>query len=174
VSGISNNVVSTLPMGDVVGIARSFQGMSPDNIQTATITGEWRSPYVWPDEERKATLIDAFVSGGSFDGPAEPDAGIDPAGVTVTVRNGAGLEGVASSAAAVLTGAGFNVTNVGNANQFVYDQTLVVYDEERTLADAVLEVLPKGEVVASRGMYEFSTDVLVVVGKDWSSVSTTP
>lgn len=174
VSGISKNVVSTLPMGDVVSIARSLQGMDPDALQTATITGEWRSPYVWPDEERKAMLIDAFISGGSFDGSAKPDTGIDPAGVTVTVRNGAGLEGVASSAAAVLTGAGFNVTNVGNANQFVYDRTLVVYDEERALADTVLKALPKGEVVASRGMYEFSTDVLVVVGKDWSSVSTTP
>lgn len=174
VNGISNNVVSTLPMGDVVSIARSFQGMASENVQTATITGEWRSPYVWPDEERKAMLIDAFMSGGSFDGPTQPDTGIDPAGVTITVRNGAGLEGVASSAAAVLTGAGFNVTNVGNANQFVYDRTLVVYDEERALADAVLKKLPTGEVVASRGMYEFSTDVLVVVGKDWSSVSTTP
>jgi hypothetical protein len=148
--------------------------MASENVQTATITGEWRSPYVWPDEERKAMLIDAFMSGGSFDGPTQPDTGIDPAGVTITVRNGAGLEGVASSAAAVLTGAGFNVTNVGNANQFVYDRTLVVYDEERALADAVLKKLPTGEVVASRGMYEFSTDVLVVVGKDWSSVSTTP
>ena len=119
-------------------------------------------------------LIDAFLSGGNFDGTVQTDTGVDPAGVTVTVRNGAGLEGVASSAAAFLTGAGFNVTNVGNANQFVYDRTLVVYDEERALADAVLKALPKGEVVASRGMYEFSTDVLVVVGKDWSSVSTTP
>ncbi|HZL04584.1 MAG TPA: LCP family protein [Coriobacteriia bacterium] len=174
VNGISKNVVSTLPMGDVVTIARAFQGMNPDDLQTATITGEWRSPYVWPDEERKAMLIEAFISGGSFDGETAPDAGIDPSGVTVTVRNGAGIEGVATSAASILTAAGFNVTNVGNANQFVYDRTLVVYDEERALADTVLKALPKGEVVASRGMYEFTTDVLVVVGKDWSTTSTTP
>lgn len=174
VSGLSKNVVTTLPMGDVVRIARSFQGMNPDDLQTATITGEWRSPYVWPDEGRKAMLVEAFTSGGSFDATTTPGVGIDPAGVTVTVRNGAGIEGVASSAANVLVSAGFNVGEVGNANQFVYDRTLVVYDEDSALADAVAAALPIGEVVASRGMYSFSTDVLVVVGKDWPAAAATP
>ncbi len=88
--------------------------------------------------------------------------------MTVTVRNGAGIEGVASDAAAALTGSGFAVGEVGNADQFVYDETLVVYSgEDSSAADLVVSKLDRGRVVQSRGMYSFSTDVLVVVGKDW-------
>jgi len=58
---------------------------------------------------------------------------------------------------------------VGNANQFVYDETLVVYKTGREVAVQVAEDLPKARVVESRGMYEFTSDILVVIGKDWAA-----
>jgi len=61
------------------------------------------------------------------------------------------------------------VGEVGNANQFVYDETLVVYTSDRTAALAVAAALPTARVVDSRGMYLFSTDLLVVVGKDYAT-----
>jgi len=85
----------------------------------------------------------------------------------VTVRNGAGVSGIASQAAARLQANGFQVPEVGNANQFVYDETLVVYRDDEEAARMVAGTLPHGRLVPGRGMYTFSTDVLVVVGKDW-------
>ena len=75
--------------------------------------------------------------------------------------------GVASEAADVITAEGFPVDEVGNANQFVYQETLVVYREDQAWAEAVAQALPVAKVIPSRGMYLFDTDVLVVVGKDW-------
>jgi hypothetical protein len=99
---------------------------------------------------------------------------MDPADVSVTVRNGAGIEGVAAEAAELLTGAGFTVGEVGNADQFVYEETLVVYSgDDRSGADLIASQLDRGRVVQSRGMYSFNTDVLVVVGKDWYTAEAT-
>jgi hypothetical protein len=95
----------------------------------------------------------------------------------VTVRNGAGIEGSAAAAAGILRTAGYAVGEVGNANQFVYDETLVVYKNSREAAVQVAEALPRARVVESRGMYVFSSEILVVVGKDyetWGASSTTP
>lgn len=173
VNGISKYVSSTLPAADMIRVAQSLQGIESQNIQTATITGEWKSPYVWPDEERLAFLVDAFTQGRSFDETSTAEQGITPADVSVTVRNGAGVSGVAGSAADALGRAGFDVGDVGNANQFVYDKTIVVYKENgKAMAEAVAEALPVADLVPDRGMYTFSTDILVVVGKDWASAMT--
>jgi hypothetical protein len=134
--------------------------------------GEWKSPYVWPDEDRKEFLVAAMTAGLPFDTTATVETAIDPSAVTVTVRNGAGIEGCASAAAAILTGAGYAVGEVGNANQFVYDETLVVHSGNAAAATAVAAALPKARVVESRGMYSFTTDVLVVVGKDYDTWET--
>lgn len=174
ITAISEYMSSTLPAGEIVRIARALQGISPDDIYAATIPGTWKSPYVYPDTEKMQQLVAAMQEGRSFESTptAEP---IVPSQVSVTVRNGAGISGVAASAADILKRAGFNVAEVGNANQFVYDRTLVVYasEAEKTKAEAVAAALPVADLVPSRGMYSFKTDVLVVVGKDWASATAT-
>ena len=86
----------------------------------------------------------------------------------MTVRNGAGLHGVASAAQTSSSSAGFKVPETGNAQRFVYPQTLVIYKDNLPAAEAVQQALVgTGRVVKGRGMYSFKTDVLVVVGKDW-------
>lgn len=174
INGISKHISTTMPVADMIRVAQTLQGIEPDNIQTATLTGEWKSPYVYPDEERLAFLVDAFKNSRPFEETsATVDAVIAPSSVSITVRNGAGISGVAASASDVLTKAGFDVSEVGNANQFVYDKTIVVYkDNGKAMAEAVAAALPAADLVPSRGMYEFSTDILVVVGKDWKSVAT--
>jgi len=165
-------------VGDLIDLANALRDVGSDKMETATLLGEWRSPYVWTDEENKAFLIDAMLNGRSFDETATAEAGtIAPATVSVTVRNGAGIEGSAAAAAGILRTAGYAVGEVGNANQFVYDETLVVYKNSREAAVQVAEALPRARVVESRGMYVFSSEILVVVGKDyetWGASSTTP
>jgi LCP family protein required for cell wall assembly len=162
-----------MKMGELVDLGNALRDIGGDNIETATLLGEWRSPYVWTDEESQAFLIDAMMNGRSFDDTATAEPGlIDPATISVTVRNGAGIEGCATAAADILRADGYALGEVGNANQFVYDETLVVYRSGREVAIQVAEALPKARVVESRGMYEFVTDILVVVGKDYAEWNT--
>jgi len=57
-------------------------------------------------------------------------------------------------------------------NQFVYDETLVVYKgEDEHKAEMVIAALGQGRAVNYRGMYTFDSEVLVVVGRDWDSGS---
>ncbi|MGB4594025.1 MAG: LCP family protein [Coriobacteriia bacterium] len=173
INGVSKHVSTTMPVADMIRVAQTLQGIEPDNIQTATLTGEWKSPYVYPDEERLAFLVDALENGRPFDETATAEAAITPSSISITVRNGAGISGVAARASDVLRRAGFDVSEVGNANQFVYEKTIVVYkDGGKAMAEAVAAALPAADLVPSRGMYDFSTDILVVVGKDWKSVAT--
>jgi hypothetical protein len=144
------------------------------NVETATLEGEWRSPYVWLDEEKKEQLVSAMLEGRRFDESAveEPEE-IDRATISVTVRNGAGIEGSAGTTSDILAALGYTITEVGNANQFVYEETLVVYSTDHAAAVQVASDLPKAKVVESRGMYAFSTDILVVVGDDYATWDTT-
>lgn len=172
VKDVSQYMSTDMSMGQIVDVAMALRDMGGSNVQTATVMGEWKSPYVWPDEDLKTFLVDAMVAGRGFDETATVDATIAPSSVTVTVRNGAGIEGCATAAADILKGGGYAVGEVGNANQFVYDETLVVYATDRAAAVQVASALPKARIVESRGMYSFSTDVLVVVGKDYSTWET--
>ncbi len=91
-----------------------------------------------------------------------------PAQVTVTVRNGSGISGAAKQAAAILKAQGFRAPSVGNTNQNVYQKTMIVYKTDSAPAQLVGTYMPRAtKLVASRGMYTFTTDVLVIVGKDW-------
>ena len=113
------------------------------------------------------TLVGRMRTGEPFGRVAVVVKSVPPGSVTVAIQNGAGEDGVAGEAARILTREGYIVRAVGNANQFVYDKTLVVYVKDRRAAESVADALAVGKVVASRGMYAFTTDVLVVVGKDW-------
>ncbi|MCE5191161.1 MAG: LCP family protein [Actinomycetia bacterium] len=160
-----------MSVNEMLDLVMALKGINGNDLQTATVTGVWKTPYVWTDEKEKARLVAAFNAGRPFDATSTVGTAVEPSTVSVTVRNGAGQEGVASSASSILKSAGFVIGEVGNANQFVYDKTLVVYkdDANKAAADLVASKLPTGSVVASRGMYSFTTDVLVVVGKDWKA-----
>jgi LCP family protein required for cell wall assembly len=168
---IAKYTATNMSVSEMLDVILALKGIGSADIQTATIVGEWKSPYVWTDEEEKDRLVALFNAGEAFEASSTVSTAVQPSTISVTVRNGAGQEGVALSASTILTAAGFTVGEVGNANQFVYDKTLVVYktDANKAAADLVASKLPTGNVVASRNMYEFTTDVLVVVGKDWKA-----
>jgi LCP family protein required for cell wall assembly len=173
VKDVAQYMSTDMTISQIVDVAMALRDMGGSNVQTATIMGEWKSPYVWPDEERKEFLVNAMIQGLDFDTTTTVETNIEPANVTVTVRNGAGIEGCATAAADILRDKGYAVGEVGNANQFVYDDTLVIYSSDRAAAVDVASALPKAKVVESRGMYSFATDVLVVVGKDYKTWYTT-
>ena len=116
---------------------------------------------------------------------AQVDAGLDPAQTSetsgggsdaiapssyqVTIRNGSGVIGCAAQAADKLSAAGYVVIETGNANAFVYNETLVIYndDADANVAADVVDKLGVGRTVQNPGSYTFDGDILVMVGGDW-------
>lgn len=175
---IAGYTSTSMSVGEMLEVVQALKGIGGADVQTATIIGEWRSPYVWTDETEKARLVSAFKEGRSFDESSTVSSTPEPADITVTIRNGAGLAGVAAECSGILESRGFQIGEVGNANQFVYDKTIVVYNgDDSAAAQVVAAALPDADLVPSRGMYSFTTRILVVVGKDWAEkneVTTVP
>lgn len=98
---------------------------------------------------------------------------VDPGSFTITVRNGSGVTGGAGQIADALKDRGFDVTETGNTDTYVYDETLVVYNDDafEAAAETVVASLGLGRTVPGAGFYTFDTDVLVVLGKDWKPTS---
>jgi hypothetical protein len=181
IAAIQPYVQTDMRLMDMIRTAQALKSAGSKRLYTATVQGEWRSPYVWADEDQLKKALEAFNAGRPFDATATVEGATavtgsenptivqsQPKDITVTVRNGAGISGCAKQASSILKARRFNVTEVGNANQFVYENTTIVYKSNRSAAEKVAEVLPPGaKLVESRGMYSFKTDVLVVIGKDW-------
>lgn len=184
VSAAAPHLSTDMSLMEMMRTAQALKNAGSGKVYTTTFPGEWRSPFIWPDEAAKAKILEKFNAGEPFKkkkpkasaattgtsqvDAQQPPAAKKPSQITVAVRNGAGIVGCAKQAASILKTRAFKVEDVGNANQFVYDKTLVVYKKDRDSATLVASALPPGtKLVESRGMYAFDSDVLVVVGKDW-------
>jgi len=86
--------------------------------------------------------------------------------VIVEVLNGCGRGGIGDRASEFLTDKGFDVMFIGNADDFQYDQTLVIERSgDRTKAAAIAEALGVGQVILQSNRSSF-VEVTVVLGKD--------
>jgi hypothetical protein len=102
---------------------------------------------------------------------------LDTAGITgegsavVEVLNGCGSRGIADRVCELLIARGFDVMFVGNADDFLYDRTLVV-DRVGDLskATAVAEAIGAGAVISQQNSASF-VETTVVLGKDMTTVA---
>ena len=184
VSALVNNVKTDMPIEQILGIVGQFNGMKPNGVETVTLPSDpkmiGKVAYVIVDTSKMDAMLERFAAGQplkpgdttSSDQTATTSTvasgSAQPINATATVRNGMGKKGVAAQAASELTQAGFTVKEVGNTAKPVYDQTLIIYKADRTSAELVEQTLGFGKIVASRGLYSFTTDVMLVVGKDWT------
>jgi LCP family protein required for cell wall assembly len=193
VNGIAPYIKTDMSIMDLLKTAVTMKDAGAKSMYTATVGGEWISPYIIPDEDKLHTLVENFKDGVPFDksaniatevnpgattsvattktaaaNAATVSSAVKPSSIKITVRNGAGVSGYGAQAASILKAKGFKVKSVGNANQSVYKQTLVVYKKNLAGAKAVAAVLiPGAKIVKNRGLYTSPTEILVVVGKDW-------
>lgn len=115
-------------------------------------------------------ISDQFKNGQNMDASVDT-SGVNKSAVSIIVLNGAGADGYSAQAAQVLTNAGYTIKDTGNAESFVYDETLVIYrsDDDKLAAEAIVQDLGTGRAVAAGVYYNLSTNIQVVVGKDWTS-----
>lgn len=140
---------------------------------TSTVPGS--NSYVgddtfWSTGSSFSQVLEEFKAGEDMDITVDT-SGVDKSAVSIIVLNGAGTDGYSAQAAEVLTSNGFTVQETGNAESFVYDETLVIYrsEEDKTAAEAIVQALGTGRTVSAGVYYSLTTNIQVVVGKDWTS-----
>ncbi len=183
INAVADDITTNMSLTDLADLALEMRGMKSTDIQSATLPS---TPtyingvsYVQIDQAGMDAMLSRMQAGGplvpgstSTTTTAGSTSASSPApsGITITIRNGAGVSGLAKEAATYFKAHGFKIESTGNASQFVYGQTFVVY-KTATQADAgvVANALGFGKVIPAAGMYSFKGDVLVVIGKDWKN-----
>lgn len=115
-----------------------------------------------------ASIIAMLEAGQQVESLSADITPADPGSFTVEVQNGTAIDGAASLTSDNLKALGFNVVAVGNAEQSVYTETLVIYkgDEGPSRAKAVINALGVGRAVSDM-YYSFDPDILVILGSDY-------
>ncbi len=194
VRALSECVTTDMGIDQIIAIAQSMRGIDASNdIYTATIPSE--SEYideVWyeiVDETALKKMIKRIDAGLA---PTEEDEIDDATGTilatagtgsaatqntysvdrsdTIRIRNGNGTDGVCADAEVILKEMGYRNFDTGNADNFNYPNTLVIYKEDKKAdyASQIVEALGVGQALKDDGTYLFDSDFLIVIGADWA------
>lgn len=196
VTNMADMTFTNMNLTTIIQLAQSFQGLQEDSIHTyylPSTTSEMNGiSYVIADDTQFPQLIQSIASGNypppqddnysgvvpdsyvassttTTDQLAGQTSQIQPSKYVVDVRNGFGVSGSAQSVADMLSIAGYQEGEVGNANAYVYNTTLVIYKDpaNKQVAEDIRQRLGYGKTLSSDGLYTFDGDILVVVGADF-------
>lgn len=180
---LASHLSTDMTARELQGMLDKLHGMNASNLYTAQIDGYEQKTT---EHGYTAMLFVPSTSGitslmASVDAGANPSAGnaaqdassIDKESFEITVRNGSGITGGATALADILTNAGYIVAETGNADSYVYTETLVIYLDSsyKQACESIVQTLGTGRVVNGVNGYTFDTEVLVVLGSDWKPLS---
>ena len=177
VDAIADSIGTDLSSGDLINLLGLMKDAGAGSIVYGHVPGyelaRGSAMYYQAYEDSLAEVM-ALLDTGRV--PVIHDGGqkeyVDKESFTIEVRNGSGVDGGAGMIADILRGAGYRVEKTGNADAYVYNETLVIYRDPNLLAAAneVLDTLGTGRVVDAGAFYVFDDDLLVVLGSDWKAV----
>ncbi|MEG0758005.1 MAG: LytR C-terminal domain-containing protein, partial [Raoultibacter sp.] len=197
VTALSSYVTTDLEITDIVGLAQAMQGLDPANdiysamepTTSAYVDGVWyeyTNTAAWktmmdrvnkglpPTEEDivdeySGTVLATTGNGEvSSSGSSNNTAPSSKKAGNVVIKNGNGVAGSANEAATKLQAVGYTV-ETGNANDFDYSQTIVIYNTANQANEAkeIATTIGVGKAQLNDGTYAFTGDFLVVIGADW-------
>ncbi len=172
---ISGNVQTDFTASEILNLAKLFNGLTADEILCGYAPGEQETTsegveVFTPSYTSLSEVMELMDAGLTPTIVDTQGIDVDPAEVSVTVWNGSGVSGGAAMLGEILTEAGFDVQEITNAGSYVYTETLIIYNSASTAdeAYAVQEALGQGRVIDGTNAYAFTTDILVVLGSEWS------
>lgn len=201
VNTLADYVSTDYSVAGIVGLAQSMIGIDVDkNVYTAAVPTEsvyendiwyevvqesqWRAmmdrvkqglPPTEGDVVDPASGAKMASAGDGGSGNGDSDSGssggtVSLSGTKIAVKNGSGIQGCANEAAQKLTPDGA-IVETGNADDFNYSKTMVIYQNasDKDKAQKVVDLLGKGQMKQNDGTYSYSGDILVVVGADWQN-----
>lgn len=195
IAAMSENILTDMDVASIVAVAQSMSGMTTESIYTATAPVEsvYEGDIWWDilDEAEWKKMMKRMDAGQS---PATEEV-IDPLTGTILsttgagayadslasvhaadrstiigLRNGNGSDGICAQAQEMLEQMGYTDISARNAENFNYDETIVVYKSTAAKRDAELiaQQLGVDAPIPDRNVYLFDEDILIVLGKDYS------
>jgi LCP family protein required for cell wall assembly len=165
--------------GEVLSYANALYGLPAGNFQQVPLEGV--SGYYELDVSESSLQdavrrfmnpdVDASEKAITVATGRQPkeEAGPPPSEVSIKVLNGNGEDGAADEAAVLLDNIGYQTKNGGNADNFNYFRTKVVYDssvdESQAAAQEVAELFGDAEIEAAPEGKQLATMLQVIVGK---------
>ena len=159
---------------DFIDLGLTYRSLGSDDISRLTLpTESIREDGVWyeiPVEPDASTALAAFAApgltasaGGAVFQPIPPTTTSPPSpeDLTLQVLNGNGVSGAASLVADELKTLGFSVSQVGDAEEFIYEETIIVAP---TLVVAELIATGLGYGKVETGLPPDGIDAVVIVG----------
>ena len=180
-SDISEFFQTDMSTSDMTSVASKLSGMSEGDFTSVEVPGSESSKtsldggtvtYFVPTSSSWTQIMSELDEGNTSAGKSSVET-VDPGSFTIEVQNGASITGAASATTQKLTNLGFKVEKSGNADQQIYEQTLVIYDNDQGLqqAQTVINALGIGRAVKGQGYYEYDTNILVILGGDYKPTS---
>lgn len=158
---LTTYVETNMEPGEIVKYANLARQIKLENIQMAVLPGIDRYidgiSYYLVDLNKTQQLVDAYFRD------------IDPTNLelNISVLNGCGKTGIASKVANILKSNGFNVTEIGNADNFEYSTTQIIYKEGNlTKAKEIAAIIKGTELKQLAG--ESGPDITIIIGKDYN------
>lgn len=177
---IDRNVITDFSDDEKKSLAVAFSGIDVKSIKMAQLpysgdreVGDLGDVLI-PDDAAKADMVAKLLTGPMGEQPTPGPAAIaaiSPATVKIDVQNGSGIAGVGAKMAALLRGAGYVVSNVGNAASFDHQTTEIhAHSKVPGVGDKVRMSLamPNVAVTSDDQAPPDSSDVTVIVGRDYS------
>lgn len=179
VDALADCIKTDLSASDITSLVNSLRSVDLSAVPMVQIPGYVQTAsdgtLLFSASNSAKTSLETFRNGEApvDEEAAKAEVSVDPSSFTVAVRNGSGITGAAAGTSDVLTGLGFQVEETGNADSQVYTETLVVYKDEgkADAAQSVVNALGFGRTTDASAYYSFDTDVLVMIGKDYTPAS---
>jgi LCP family protein required for cell wall assembly len=143
----------------------------PDMVQFETLPDG--AQVLRPNPDQIRILRDQIFTTTGAIGPSistdDPAAAAKAENAKVSVLNGAGVEGLASSTADYLRGQGLTVTTVGNADRLDYTKSIIIdYTGKPYTARYLMNLMNLSESqILSQANPDSDVDVAVILGADW-------
>lgn len=157
---IMDNVETDLTAKDLLYLARLSKDVPQDEVRTTTLPGVPTDnrgvSYYIADNEAIPQVVDEYLR---FQEPKP----------TVAVLNGNGIAGSAERFAEVLRGAGYRVTNTGNARKMDYQESVVLAaDPESAQTQAIADLLKcTPQSLEESAGYDKDAAIVVIIGKNY-------
>ena len=155
--GMKGYIETNIKAQDAIAFANLFRGINQEKFKVETVQGEpvyiEGISYLEPDVEEVRQRVKSLIYSKNR-------------GMKVEVLNGNAMTGIAHKIAKDLELQGFEIVNLGNADNFNYEKTkIIVYSKEVNLNNEFKKLFNDFEIVK-----EYQTnanlDLVIILGKD--------
>ncbi len=176
--GVNNLTIdASMSTGDITSLARRFNSLDPDSVQTLTLPGEGTyvgdMAVIMLDKAAAQVPLDIINGKTPEPPPAAPAAGppttVANVDASIEVLNGTGTKGAAGKAADQLKGANFTVSGTGDAFDS-FPRSVIRYSEgQQAKAEALAGALKTAPELKADPTVKADT-LALVVGTDFDGL----